>query len=596
MLTAEQIVAKADSLRARSAKQDRYHEEILAVCEGRWEDVFPGMLPEDYNRPFVANMISVALQDTSEVIAPLPSFQCSAAQSSDRARAFADKKTKIVNYAVSCSNLQAQMYSGAQRALAFGFIAFQVLPDFDEQMPKILIDNTFRAYYQNSAYGDKTLFYCRPFWKYVDELILEYPEAADQLRALKMFASSHKVEVWRWSDKDQEALVVKQGAILLKRIKNPIGKCLWRVVETPKLGDCVRGQYDDAIGVQAARTQAQTYALQAMDEAVNAPIAVPNDVQDIAVGPKAVMHSDTPEKLRRVDLNIPPGVFAEAQNLTAETRVATRYPEGRSGEIDASIITGQGVEALMGSFSTQRTTIQMLLAGGLEYVLALWLEMDEKLWPNVRKTVRGRDAGSPYEVTYTPAQDIKGDYTCEVSYGMTAGLDPNRATVFILQNLAAGLMSKDTAMRQLPVDMAVEEEKKKIDIEMQRDALTQAIAGYAQAIPMMATQGMDPAQAVGQIAEVIRLRDKGRAIEEAVSEVFAPPEPPPDQGAPPPPGMPGQPGGEVYDQQTGLPPDIAPGQAQYGPGGQPDLQTLLAGLTQGGQPNLQASVSKRIPA
>jgi hypothetical protein len=40
---------------------------------------------------------------------------------------------------------------------------------------------------------------------------------------------------------------------------------------------------------------------------------------------------------------------------------------------------------------------------------------------------------------------------------------------------------------------------------------------------------------------------------------------------------------------------VAPGQAGLPPGGRPDLNVLLAGLTQRGEPNLAASISRRVP-
>jgi hypothetical protein len=41
---------------------------------------------------------------------------------------------------------------------------------------------------------------------------------------------------------------------------------------------------------------------------------------------------------------------------------------------------------------------------------------------------------------------------------------------------------------------------------------------------------------------------------------------------------------------------VAPGQAGMGPGGRPDMQTLLAGLTSSGQPNITAGVKRSIAA
>src|SRR5690606_38552042 len=137
-------------------------------------------------------------------------------------------------------------------------------------------------------------------------------------------------------------------------------------------------------------------------------------------------------------------------------------------------------------------------------------------------------------------------------------------------SLGAGVISHDTAMRNLPVDINVEDEKRQIDIETVRMALTQAIAGYAQAIPAMATQGIDPSAAVAQIAEVMRRRQQGASIEEAVQEVFAPPPPPQPAGEEAAAGE-ASPESQLFNEETGLPPGIAPGQAQYGRGGARDL-------------------------
>ncbi len=60
----------------------------------------------------------------------------------------------------------------------------------------------------------------------------------------------------------------------------------------------------------------------------------------------------------------------------------------------------------MGGFDTQVKTAQQVLAEALKQVFELCFEMDEKLFGNYEKTVRGVDAGAPYEVTYTPKKDI----------------------------------------------------------------------------------------------------------------------------------------------------------------------------------------------
>jgi hypothetical protein len=183
-----------------------------------------------------------------------------------------------------------------------------------------------------------------------------------------------------------------------------------------------------------------------------------------------------------------------------------------------------------------------------------------------------------------------------------AGLDPNRALVFGLQARGDKLISRDFLRRQMPFSFNATQEEEKVDTEELRDAMKQAIASYAQAIPALASQGQDPSDILRKLSYVIEQRTKGTAIETAVSDAFKP-EPSPEQMMPPMApgmeGMPGEPGmgqpGEIPEglSATGRMTGVAPG--QIAPGGRPDVQSLLAGLTQRGEPNLQASLIRRIP-
>jgi hypothetical protein len=265
--------------------------------------------------------------------------------------------------------------------------------------------------------------------------------------------------------------------------------------------------------------------MDAAEKSVNAPLAVPNDVQEFAFGPDSVLRTSQPQNIRKVSLDLPPAVFTEAALLQQEMRVGSRYPEGRTGTVNASVITGQGLQALLGSFDTQVKTGQQILADAFEDVLALALRLDEKLFSG-EKSVHGVRNGSPYEITYDPSKDIKGDYTVQVRYGLMAGLDPSRALIFSLQALGADLVSRDFVMRELPWSMNVVSEQESIDVQRMRDNLNASMASLAQAIPQMVAQGQDPADLAMKMAEVIKARQKGVAIEEAVSTVFAPKPPP----------------------------------------------------------------------
>ena len=167
---------------------------------------------------------------------------------------------------------------------------------------------------------------------------------------------------------------------------------------------------------------------------------------------------------------------------------------------------------------------------------------------------------------------------------MLAGLNPAQGLIFMLQALGGGLISKDMAMRELPFTVNVTQELEKIEIENMRTALLGGITAMAQAIPAMATQGQDPSEMVNKIAAVIKARQKGTALEDAIEATFAPQQPVPPAGAAP---MVEQPSPAPAGAPVGgsLPPEMG--------GGAPDIMSLLSGLTGGGEATASVRTLRR---
>jgi hypothetical protein len=114
----------------------------------------------------------------------------------------------------------------------------------------------------------------------------------------------------------------------------------------------------------------------------------------------------------------------------------------------------------------------------------------------------------------------------------------------------------------------------------------------------MASQGQDPSILLREVSQVIKLREKGVPLHEAVLEAFTPKAPPMAPGGPQQAEQgPGGPGGPPPGfEQSGLPQGVAPGHAGQGPGGRPDLMNLLAGMSSSGSPNMSATIARRGPA
>jgi hypothetical protein len=564
----------------------------MAIRQGDIQQVFPGAFSEEYPKPMVANFIDVAARDVAEVIAPLPAFNCDTTDSiSDRARKRADKRTMIVaGYRDSC-NLQTMMYTGADRYLTFGMLAFIIEPDYENKRPMIRIDNPMNSYPEFDRFG-KLISYTKRYQKTVRELINDFPEYESQIRTqYESRNSEHILEVYRYQDKEELVLFIPEKSnLVLERANNLLDELPIAIAIRPGVDsdENQRGQFDDIMWVQVARARMATFQLEAAQKSVQAPFALPSDVNVIEIGPDATIRSANPEKIRRVGLEIPPGIFQETNELDQELRVGSRYPQGRLGQQSGSIVTGRGVEALMGGFDTQVKTAQAVLADTFRHVMRLCFKMDESLFGDVEKEVRGVTAGAPYEITYTPNKDIDGDYWCDVSYGMMAGLDPNRALVFGLQARGDKLISRDFLRRQMPWDMNVTQEEEKVEVEELRDSLMQAVASYANAIPQMAMQGQDPSKAIIALAAAIKGRQNGDAIEDVLAQAFA-------QQVSPQVAAPGQPGEAPSGEPT--PQGMPQGMPQPPQGGQASsLQNLLAGLSSSGSPQLSANVARRSPA
>ena len=577
-LSTEQVTNKVLALTRRYGARDYRMADITAVRRGNMESVYPDMFPEGMSKPMIANFVDVAARDIAEVLAPLPSFNCSTPSiNSDKAKKFSDKRTIIANNYIEFSSLQTQMYTGADWYLTYGFLPIFVDANFDAKMPHIRIENPMGSYPEFDRFG-RCVSFTKKYIKTIRELIVDFPEYESAIvgglgRDLTDYDTN--MELMRYEDADQILLFLPQrGNLVLRKAKNPIGMLSVVVARRPGLDlDDPRGQFDDVLWAQIARARFSMLAMEAAEKSVQAPLVLPNDVSEFAFGPDSVIRTNNPAGVRRVALELPTGAFTEQQMLEAEMRMGARYPEGRSGNIDASIITGSGVQALLGGFDSQIKAGQQILAETFQKVIELCFHIDQTLFDE-EKTMTGVYQGAPYEISYKPAKDIKNDYSIQVRYGVMAGLDPSRALVFSLQALQAGLLSREFVMSELPWSMNVGLEKDRIDIERMRDALSGSIGALTQAIPQMAANGADPSEIIEKIATVIDMKKKGTSIEDAVMEIFKKEEGETEEV----PGQPEQPEGPEGMQQ-GAPPAPAPEQQAGQPAGPPpDVASILARL------------------
>jgi hypothetical protein len=585
----KEFVQAFEQLKARNAERDKRMREVALVRAGEAGQVFRGLFPEGtWSRPIIANLIDVVARDVSEQAGVLPTITAAGDSSlDDSQRTKADKRTKICNYYVASSRLGTELLRGADQLGTYGFVVFRVEPNFKERRPHIHVENSMGAYYDVDRFGEVQV-YARSYYRKAGDLAAQFPEYADKILQTGAFSrgdTNQLLEVVRWTDKKQAIMFIpERGGIVLAQTPNKLNRVPVAIAQRPSLDGEVRGSFDDVLPVYAAKARLALLTMDAVQKSVEAPLALPTDVTQLSVGPDSVIRSNSPEKIRRINLDVPQFAFAENNVLADEMKLGTRFPQARAGQAEGSIVTGQGVKALMAGFDSQIKVIQSVLGEAIGQAISIALATDETYFPEITREVSATANGVPYKLKYKPSADINGNYGVTVEYGLMAGLDPNRALVWGLQARGDKLISRGMLRRNLPISLNAGEEERAIDIEEMRDSLKQSVASMAAAIPQMVMQGQDPMKIVEKMAAVIDERKKGTSLEDAVAKAFKP-EPAPKQ-----PQMPGAP-------EMGAAPEQGMGGEQPNfPQQRPAMQELLAGLTGGGNPNLAARVTRQIPA
>lgn len=153
----------------------------------------------------------------------------------------------------------------------------------------------------------------------------------------------------------------------------------------------------------------------------------------------------------------------EARQVVADqldmSRRDGRYPEQRAGEAGASIITGKGTNALMGSYSDELRAAHNDVAGGLQWATSMCAHYDEVHGAGTKEIEGIEDSGAWVE-RYDPVQVFDGDYRCRVSYGAAAGHDKHNFVTLMTLMRSQKAVSQRRYMRETGmVDDVLQEER-----------------------------------------------------------------------------------------------------------------------------------------
>ena len=600
MADIETIAARVKDLQDYYARRDVETSQLRALRSGDWEALMPGSFSEDYPAPMVANRVDVMARDYAASLSGMPSISCAAAGgSSDVKKRFAERRSRIATSYVGYSNLQARMHDVGDSFNAYGMAVFFIEPDLAEKRPVIRPRQGGNAYAVWDSYGD-TIVGVEEWEATSHTLAEQFPHLERKLR--EHTGPKQRIKVIRYADRKQTLMYLPDvDREVLVQYNAPIpGKCQYVMIPRPSgtgesFSSLPRGAYADMIYPQLARNEFAQLALEVAYKAAQAPTIVPQDVSEVPYGPDAVIQTMNPAGVGRLPVNVPAAAFQTMQTLDEDMRIGGMSPEARTGNLDASVITGRGIEAASAGYSSQIAQAQRLIGFGLKLAIQRCFAMDEHLWPNTRREIKGITEGVAFNDSYTPSKDIKGDHSVDISYGFALGMAPNNALVFLLQATSGGLVSKDYAQGQLPMGVNPAEETKKIQLEQIQNSSIQAVAALATAVPQFVLNQQDPMPIIRALADIQKGLQKGKPIEDLIVEVFAPPEPPPQQqtvdqnGQPVQGAGPSGGGGIASAAERGA-------MLSKGAGDRPDLQQLFAGISSGGNAVLQGGVSRMDPS
>lgn len=592
------VAQRVNMLRQHYIHRDSVASQVLHVRRGDWDKVDPDAFSEQYPRPIVANVIDEQARHATAALSPMPMIRCRASvnSASQRAKDRADKRTKIVNHYFDSSRVEYQMQDGADQFYTFGMIVAEIVPDFERQMPEIRVRRAQHVYPVWDSLG-RTVEVAQVFEKRAVDLRAQYPEAADAIKRHADQNGRTSYEVFRHDNGKQVTILIPSigEGLVLHQMENPIGRCLTVCVPKHTVDGYIRGAFDDLIWAQLARNEVQMLTLEGIRDAIEAPFVLPTDVANVAIGPKAVIRTNNPQGARRLPMEVTPQAMAAVEHFESEMHKGAISPPALGGSIDASVVTGKGVQEMMAGYSQQIAMDQQTLMGFFREAATVCILMDMALWADVTKKCEGVKNGSDYDFTYTPEKDLEGKTEVDVNYGTSTGMNPNQHVVYLLQLMSGGLYSKDTVLRELPGSIDATQELSKVAVEASREALLSAVQGLAQSVASLAANGAPPemvSEVVFKVAMFTDAMEKGEQIEAVAKKIFAPPEPVEQpaptaeaavaEGAPPEDALAALMGGGGGPEGGGGPVEAQP------PDPTGDLSTFFGNL-QGGGANLQAS-------
>lgn len=570
-----------ESYSNRNESHSDWRSEVKRYDEflrGEWTMEFPDGSVER-QRPRIENRVRTFVEDKSKIASQtFPSIRVEAPNQRGSVRA--GEREQLIQFYHQLSSTRVKMPLLFADQIGVGMAVLKVWPDFrkpvNERFPLFSrIDPRAVLPPPNFEIGSEPEDIIVHRWHKVRSLKKMYPEKIESLRSArgksKALSDTDELLVIEYYSDEWVAQVAYRNdgdgdGVTLFAAPNRVGRNPVVLIPRPTPDGRIRGQFNDILASLAAENRLENLKLDYVDRTVHAMILKKGMVgQNVEVGPDAII--DVPEDgaiqfVTPPDMN--PGIFRMGADLERHSRRGAVAPEARSGDIQASIISGTAIDALQGPLTTDVHALQQQMEWGLEQANEV-AQLVDVTYCDTRKSIRGYAQGGQFRMTYVPSEVIKpDDLSNQVSYGVAAAGGAFNKIVMLQRAQQAGWVDPQTAAIESGLVDNWLQVQNRMDDSVSLDALRQGILARA-------AQGDLSALARWRQAKEEKV-DVISAMDDVIAEFLQPQQTP----------VPGQP--------TALPGEAAAGQAIAGLGAEgatggggagteplPDLSSLLLG-------------------
>lgn len=515
-----------ESWRSRWRERDDRIEAITKVLKGDTSSVV-NKYDETPIKSRSPNMIQVALEDTSEAAALVPTIRTDPTALTQRAKEVAAAMERIGTSYLDANSIDLEIPRIISDLASCGVQVLTVTPDQDQKIPLIERRDP-RTCYPEPGFraGDtvrRVLFAREVYYSQLPreyQLKFDYAESPDGLASIDLVPDPNmKVVLVEWYDENEivvaglyegnQASPLGRGSaevpwlpIELDRIEHGIGVCPVVVDQRITFDGEPRGQFDQVIGIYEGLVELFSLMMDYSDQAVYSDIWVRDLIGELPFGGGAYIELGPNGQIGRVPpaqsgLDAPRNIMQLIDGL----HLGARWPKTRPGDVDQAIASAKFVEATAGMMNTAIRTYHLIVRRILTRALTLSFLVDKKFFPG-KKTTSGVLRNQQFVLEYDPSKDIDLSTKVRVEYGLGLGRDPAQSAVLHIQYEGSGFIPKSLVRENLDGVSDVAKLEADIDVETFQEIVKAKLAEGIQT-------GTIPGSA---IVEMARARERGDSL------------------------------------------------------------------------------------